>query len=118
MKMKLRQVIFISIIIASFFIINNLVHSIYTLWQKRDLVVDAQVEAERQKEKEQELKKKLGMVERPDFIEQEARNKLFLAKPGERIVVLSQKDLEASNSGKKKITDTRPNWKKWRDLFF
>lgn len=118
MNMKLRQIIFIAIIVISIFIINNLVHSIYTLWQKKDLVVDARLEMVRQKEKEQELKRKLRMVEDPDFVEQEARNKLFLAKPGEGIVVLSQKDLEASNSGKKKTADTRPNWRKWWELFF
>lgn len=116
--MKLRQIVFIFIIIASITIINNLVQSTYTLWQKQDLVVNARMEAERQKKEEQELKRKLRLIEKPEFVEQTARNKLFLAKPGEGIVVLSQKDLEASNSGKKKIADTRPNWKKWWELFF
>lgn len=103
---------------ASLLIINNLVRSIYTLWQKRDLVENARQEVEEKKRENEVLKKKIKTVERPQFIEEEARNKLFLSKPGEGVIVLSQKDLEATLSAEPKPRDSRPNWKKWLDLFF
>lgn len=116
--MSPKKIGFFLIIIVSLFIINNLVHSIYTLWQKQHLVDDMRLEVDRQKQENQALKNKLNSIENPQFIEEEARNKLFLVKPGEQIVVLSEKDLQATISGMPKAQDTRPNWKKWWDLFF
>ena len=116
--MSAKKIGFFIIVIVSLFTINNLVHSIYTLWQKKHLVVDAQLEVERERQKNQELKNKLQRIQNPQFIEEEARNKLFLVKPGEQIVVLSEKDLKATVSAKPRIQDNRSNWKKWADLFF
>ncbi len=116
--MSPKKIGFFVIMITSLVIIYNLSQSIYTLWQKKQLVVDARQEAERQKKKNQELKSKLREIDRPQFIEEEARNKLFLVKPGEQVVVLSEKDLIATDSGKIKPKDTRPNWKRWWDMFY
>lgn len=116
--MSLKKIAFFIMIIVSVIIINNLARSIYSLWQKNHLVTDARWEVEKEKKENDELKKKLAQVQKPEFIEQEARNKLFLAKPNEGIIVLSQKDREATLSAKPKPPDTRPNWRKWWDLFF
>lgn len=116
--MSAKKIVFFVILIASLFIINTLVQSIYTLWQKKQLVVDAQIEAESEEQKNRDLRSKLNQIQRPQFIEEEARNKLFLVKPGEQVVVLSEKELaQATMSAKPKARDTRPNWKKWWDLF-
>ncbi len=93
-------------------------HSIYTLWQKKHLVEDVRLEVEKNQHENEALKRKLSQIEEPQFIEEEARNKLFLSKPGEGVIVLSQKDLEATLSAKPKPRDTRPNWRKWWELFF
>ncbi|HSW48257.1 MAG TPA: septum formation initiator family protein [Candidatus Saccharimonadales bacterium] len=116
--MLTKKIAFFIIIIASIFIINNLVRSIYTLWQKKNLVVNAKQDVDREKAENEELKRKLAKVEKPEFVEEQARDKLFMSKPGEGVIVLSQKDLEATISAKPKPVDTRPNWKKWWDLFF
>lgn len=116
--MSPKKIGFFIIITVSLVVINNLVHSTYTLWQKTQLVEDSRLEVERQKDKNQELKNKLNKIERANFIEEEARNKLFMVKPGEQVVVLSEKDLKASEPNKPKPKDTRPNWRKWWDLFF
>ncbi len=116
--MSPKKIVFLIIIIISLLIINNLAHSIYSLWQKKHLVVDARSELEKQKKENDDLKKKLSVIEKPQFIEEEARNKLFLAKPGDNVIVVSQKDLEASVSSKLNLPDKRPNWEKWWDLFF
>ncbi len=116
--MNIKKIAFFIIIIISLFIINNLVHSIYTLYQKKNLVLDAKIEVEKQEKENLELKNKLSQARDPEFVEQEARNKLFLAKPGDEIIVVSKDDLEASSSVKPKMPDTRPNWQKWWELFF
>jgi cell division protein FtsB len=116
--MSAKKIVFFIILIISLFIINNLSHSIYSLWQKKQLVTDAQFEVDKEKQRNLELKNKLNQINRPQFIEEEARNKLFLSKPGEQILVISEKDLQASLSSKPKPKDTRPNWKKWWDMFF
>lgn len=117
-NMSIKKIAFFVILIISFVIINNLVHSIFTLWQKKHLVDDIRQEVDKQRKVNQDLKQKLNYTKRPQFVEEEARNKLFMAKPGEGVIVLSQKDLETTISAKPKPRDTRPNWKKWWDLFF
>lgn len=115
--MPIKKILFFTIIIASVFIINNLVHSIYTLWQKQQLVDNARRELDREKEENHELKRQLSLARDPKFIEEEARNKLFLTKPGEGVIVIPTEAIKASPSGKEK-PDTRQNWEKWRDIFF
>lgn len=115
--MSLKKIVFFAIIIASIFVINNLAHSIYNLWHKNDLIVSAKRDLEKEQKKNIELKKKLSNVSRPQFVEEEARNKLFLAKPGEGIIVLPSESTKTSVSATKK-QDTRSNLQKWWDLFF
>jgi cell division protein FtsB len=115
--MTLKKIVFFGIIIASFFIMNSLIHSIYTLWQKNTLMTQAQAELEKEKKENQTLKKKLSEAKKTQFVEEEARNNLFLAKPGEGVLVIPSQYLHASPSAKK-IADIRPNWQKWWDVFF
>ena len=116
--MPFKKIVFFTIIIASFFIINNLVQSIYTLWQKQHLVDSVKKELEREREENEELKRKLSLVKDPDFIEEEARNKLFLTKPGEGVIVISKDALPATSAAQITPPDTRANWERWRDTFF
>lgn len=116
--MFLKKIVFFSIIILSLFVINNFIHSIYNLWQKNDLIVRAKQDLEKEKKDNQTLKKKLVDVQKPEFVEEEARNKLFLAKPGEGVIVMPTDTLGTDSSKQKPPVDTRPNWVKWWDLFF
>lgn len=115
----MKRVIFWSIIVVSFFIIQSLVRSIYSLWQKHDLLAIAENELRKQKKDQDDLKQKLASVESESFIEQEARNKLFLQKPGESRVIVDERLLQAvmaSQSAQKKAQ--KPNWQAWWELFF
>ena len=106
---------FILIVIVLLLIINSLAHSIYDLWHKQDLLTTAQKELVSEKLKNKKIKAGLSYAKSPQFLEEEARNKLFLVKPGEREVIISQK-LNQNNS--QKPQDNTPNWKKWLNLFF
>jgi len=114
--MSIKKIVFFVILIASLFTINNLAHSIYTLWHKESLIEKAKTEIEKEKKENQTLKQKLSVVRKPQFVEEEARDKLFLAKPGEGIIVLPT--MQASPSATPTPQDSRSNWKKWWDTFF
>ncbi len=71
--------------------------------------------------KNQKLSLQLSQVRSQEFIEQQARDKLNLAKPQETVVVVPP-DLVSRVatysgviSGQK---EEEPNWKKWVKLFF
>lgn len=112
----MKKVLAVFVVIACLLIINNLIHSIYNLWQKRDLVTLAQEELNKAKEQNKALKSKLSLVDSPQFIEEEARNKLFLVKPGEEILIT--KDVRNASSSAKSNENEKPNWQRWWDLFF
>jgi len=112
----MKRILYILAIVIAIVIINNLAHSIYDLWSKKDVVVSANKELEKEKKENQYLKTQLNNAQKGGFIEEEARNKLLLVKPGEEQLIIPR-ELTASESSKIKI-DNRPNWQKWWDLFF
>jgi cell division protein FtsB len=115
--MPVRKIIFFFIVIGLVFTINNLARSIYELWHKKDLVVKARQEVEKEKKENRELKSKVILANDQQFVEKEARDKLLLAKPGEDVIVVPTDYLRKNISSKPTIKDDRPNWKKWWDMF-
>lgn len=109
----MKKVLFIVIVSVLLVIINNLIRSIYDIWQKKDFVTQAEKELSFQKQENQRLKSALSYSKTQEFIEREARNKLFMVKEGEQKVLLS-KDSEEVQEKKEKL----PNWKQWWNLFF
>jgi cell division protein FtsB len=111
----MKKITFIIIVIILLFIINDLVRSTYDIWQKKDYVTQAQDELNFQKQENQRLKSALSYSQTQEFIETEARDKLFMVKEGEKKVLIS-KDTEGLQELLQKDND--PNWKKWWKLFF
>jgi len=109
-----KKAIFLIAVIVFLLVINNLVRSIYDIWNKQDLLNQAQKELIREESKNQKLKAELSYVQTSKFVEEEARNKLFLVKPGEQQVLIPNKASESS----KIQTKQSPNWQQWFNLFF
>lgn len=109
----MKKIIFIIAVIGLLFIINNSVHSMYDIWQKKDFITKAQKELDFQKQENQKLKAALSYSQTQEFIEKQARDKLFMIKAGEQKVLIPQ---EVDNS--QEVIDASPNWKKWWNLFF
>ncbi|MEK7127342.1 MAG: septum formation initiator family protein [Patescibacteria group bacterium] len=104
------------VIIIGLILIVNTVRAIVQAWQAGDRV-DRRGQKINLLEKENEkIKQKIAEVESPEYLEQIARDKLNLSKPGEEIVILP-KDIFATPSANLNV-DTRSNWQKWRDLIF
>lgn len=112
----MKKIFFLATIIILLIIIQNLIVSIYDLWSKRDIVAKASQTLENEKKKNQQLKAKLEEVENAEFIETEARNKLFLVKPGEQEVIIPDELVEKKEV--KKSEKKVENWEKWFSLFF
>lgn len=71
--------------------------------------------------KNEELKSELSQVQSSEYTEEQLRDKLGLAKEGETVVVLPDKEalknlVPQQESQKEELPD--PNWKKWMKLFF
>jgi cell division protein FtsB len=112
----MKKAAFVLIVLILLFIINGLLHSIYDLWHKQDLLISAQKDLEKERFQNQKLKAELSYAQTPQFIEEQAHNKLFLVKPGEQEVLIAP-DLKNKSQPQKQAQDI-PNWQKWLQLFF
>lgn len=113
----MKKIFLFLIIAVLLFAINNLARSIVTLWQKRELLTKADQELKKVKAENKRLKEQVKIVEGSQFVEQEARNKLLLGKPGEQIVIMPKN----SQNEKQKKPSTQPikstpNWQQWLNL--
>ena len=114
----MKKILFLIIIIISIFIIKNFIFSIYSLWQKQDLVTTAQKQLEEEKKKNKDFKNQASMAKSPQFVEEQARNKLFLVKPGENQVILPKDAVKNKENQSNDRQKNIPNWQKWFNLFF
>lgn len=113
----MKRILFILTILISIFIINNLVRSIYSLWNKQDVLVSEQKQISLAKKKNQQLKQQLSHVQDQQFVEEEARDKLMLVKPNEEIVLVPTTIIKISEVRKAAQIASEPHWKQWIALF-
>ncbi len=110
-----KTVILVIAAIALLFIIKNIVGSILTLRQNSRIVTTLKGKERDEQQKKQFLKQQLYFVNTPQFVENEAREKLGMVKPGEHIV-LAPPPIDKQIT--KPIEDNSPNWERWWKLFF
>lgn len=110
----MKKLIFAVFFIAFLLVVHNLVQNIYSLWQQQNVVTEAKEELLRVKKENTELKAQLSVVGEEGFSEREARDKLLLVKPGEKIVLLPPQQ----NQETKGEADSSPAWRQWVELFF
>lgn len=109
-----KKLAYLVVIIICFIIIHNLATSIYDLWNKQDVVTSAQSQLVQEKSENQKLKAQLKVVGNDEFLQTEARNELFMVKPGESGVILPQ---DLGLPSKQKSGENLPNWQKWFKAF-
>jgi cell division protein FtsB len=109
----MKKIVFISICIVSVFIINGFVHSILNLWQKQTLISQAQIELQKKEREHKALQKQLGMVKTNAFVEETARNELFLGKPGESVVIVPRELLSPTPTPKPQKEAPTSHWAQW-----
>lgn len=116
--MLIKKIVFVVFVVFCIFIINDLVYSIYNLWQKSELLENAKKDLRYVSLENKKLKERLKVVAGKDFVETQARNKLFMARPGEEAVVVDPERYKGTVGGVKKKKDLRQNWVRWKELFF
>ncbi len=111
----MKQIIFIAIVIFLVLVIINLSFSLYSLWSKQDLLMQTKQQLVREQQEHQKLEKGLQQVSSPLYVEEQARNNLFMGKPGDVMVIMSS----ASSSAQTKPSEkAKPIWLQWWNLFF
>jgi len=107
----------ILIIIVGIGLIVNLSRDILRLLRAADeLKLAAQKVEELQKEGES-LTQKKNYYQSETFIEEEARNKLNMAKEGETVVILPPNLKEVLGEKENLSAKPLPNWRQWLNLF-
>ena len=74
-------------------------------------------------EKNNKLKELISYFDKESFLEKQARIKLNLKKPGEKVIIIPEPQKEKQEHKeilpKKELKDvSEPNWKKWWNYFF
>lgn len=68
--------------------------------------------------KNRELKEKLSQIQSPQFLEEEARNKLGLSKKGETLIIIPEDKLKLVLGTSSSAQIRLPNWLGWLKVFF
>lgn len=68
--------------------------------------------------KNRQLKNKLVQTQSPQYLEEEVRNKLGLAKKGETVVIIPEEKLKLVLGASSAAQTRLPNWLGWLKVFF
>ena len=110
-----KTLILLGIIVVLLLLIKNIADSISSLRQNSRIVTSLRQQEKDQIQRQEYLKQQLYFTNTQEFIENQAREKLGMAKPGESVVLVPPKIIEEE---KELAIDTTPKWKKWWNLFF
>jgi len=116
----IRKITSYLILILAFFLVVGLVKDIWRLMHADERIHKAEKQLTSLKKENQQLAEKLDYYQSDQFLEEQIRDKLQMAKPGEKIVILPEDLGKVASEGqkfKKENQQLLPNWKKWLELF-
>lgn len=119
---KVLTAIHIALIIAGIYILWSFSFSIYRLWKKGDVVSNKQMYLKTIEKEQDQLKTELSYTLKSTFIEEEARNKLNLVKPGETLIIVPDASVSAKSEYEKEILSDKEgsnesNIQRWWKVF-
>ena len=112
------RVVKIILTVVGISLIISLSRDILRLLKASDQIRLAEQRVQQLETGQRQLLEKKEYFQSEEFVEEEARNKLNMAKPGETIVVLPPSSGAEEDKSKSKSQIEIPNWKKWWQLFF
>jgi len=99
-------------------LIVNLSRSLIRIWQSQAHLKKAEEALIEAQKENQELKQQKALLQTQDFIEEEARNKLFMAKEGEMVVLLPEEIEFLQDEARPVIkVEDLAVWRQWLELF-
>ena len=110
----MKQAIRILWIIISIALIVQLTRSIHDLGTRGSVVEETQVRLQKVQEENNKLKEQAMYVESPQFVEEQARNKLNMARLGELVALVPKQSPTPTPSP---TAPTKQNWELWMDAF-
>lgn len=113
-----RKAVSFTIILISLGLIISLAKDIVRLWRAGDRIRPVEEKAQQLAEEQQKLLEKKTYVQSEEFVEEEARNKLNMVKPGETVVILPPNLAQVLGRQQKPAAPEIPNWRQWWNLFF
>lgn len=108
-----KTIILLIFIVILLVVIKNIIGSILSLRQNSHIVTTIQQQEKNEKQKKEFLKQQLYYVNTNEFIENEAREKLGMAKEGEFIIL----EPPSPPPVQPVVIENTPNWKKWWEKF-
>lgn len=112
-----RKLIYLVTILVGLILIVNLVRTIYQTYRSGQRVATLAREVEGLRVQEDQLKEKLAYRQSEEFVEQEARDKLNLVKPGETVVVFDESEELGTKSRDLGEGSQKSNYQEWKRLF-
>lgn len=113
----MKRLLIIIIMLISLLVINNLVRSIISLSQKQELISSAQKQLDKEKKEHELLQQQLQQVNNSRFIEEQARNKLFMVREGEQLVLLPKETTSVAVANHTQTKEVNSPLQEWLALF-
>lgn len=112
-KAALGLIILISLVVA-----YNLVIQIMDALKSSERLSQAAEVVYELETRNKELKKEFSRIQSPQFIEEQARNKLGFGKVGETVVIIPEEKLKLILGSSQSAQVRLPNWLGWSKVFF
>jgi cell division protein FtsB len=113
-----RRIIIIGTVFLFLFILYNLFNQIRAALDAGNRLDSQLGKLTHLQRKNSELKKKLEDVQTPQFIEEQARDKLNLTRDGETIVIIPESEIKKALGMDQLVEEVHlPNWQGWLKLF-
>lgn len=113
-KIGLGLIILIALLLA-----YNLVNQIYDAVKSGERLSQEAEQVYQLEAGNKELKKKLAEIKSPQFIEEQARNKLGFGKIGETVVIIPEEKIRQILGASESAQQARlPNWLGWLRVFW
>ena len=109
-----KTLILLGLMVVLLLLIKNIVASIISLRQNSHIVTTLKQQEKEELQKREFLKQQLYYSNTQTFIEEQAREKLGMIKPGEHVVLTPPRN----DTKKIFVIDSTPNWEKWWKVFF
>ena len=113
--MKRNLLLFLAVLVSIVLVVSSS-KRILNLRTTSQQVKDSEAQLENLRKENENLKKELEYKKSAEFAEGEIRNKLGLAREGEAVIILPKEEEKQLTTDNGQLT--KPNWQKWRDLFF
>lgn len=116
---SLKKILIAAGVLILLLVIYNLINGIFGAFKSGDRLNQALEQLNKLEAENKQLKQQYTQVQTNSFIEQQARDKLLYAKPGETVVVIPESKLDAVLGISAKKDEVRlPNPLGWLKLFW